>query len=415
MKRIPITCLIAIALIANVHAQERMHLDEILSVIQKNHPVAKMYDAEINAMDAAAGGARSWMPPELGAGFFMTPYDIRKTKAMGAEKGMGSFMISAQQMFPNKKEQDANAKYMEAMSSVSKETREATLNELYATAKKSYYAWLIIKKKLKVLGENERLLNFMIQSAELRYKNNLGKINAYYKAKAALGNIENQRVAMHNEIQQQQVLLNTLMNRDKNQYFDIDTSYAFKDYNMVDSTYFLQARSDIKAIEKDIQLNDLKINLEKSKLLPQFGIRYDHMFAFGQQPWLFTLMAMIKIPLVPWASKMYRANIESYKWKSKAFEQQKQMLLNDATGGMQGMLYAIKNKRKQVSLYEQNIIPALQKNYQTMQLGYEQNTEELFELFDAWETLNMTQMEYLQQLQDLLSMQAELERILQQK
>ncbi|MEK0750755.1 hypothetical protein OSH65_25395, partial [Mycobacterium ulcerans] len=111
----------------------------------------------------------------------------------------------------------------------------------------------------------------------------------------------------------------------------------------------------IKAIEKDIQLNDLKINLEKSKLLPQFGIRYDHMFAFGQQPWLFTLMAMIKIPLVPWASKMYRANIESYKWKSKAFEQQKQMLLNDATGGMQGMLYAIKNKRKQVSLYEQNI------------------------------------------------------------
>ena len=50
-----------------------------------------------------------------------------------------------------------------------------------------------------------------------------------------------------------------------------------------------------------------------------------------------------------------------------------------------------------------------------MQLAYEQNTEELFTLFDAWETLNMTQLEYLQQLQELLMMQVKLERILEIK
>ena len=50
-----------------------------------------------------------------------------------------------------------------------------------------------------------------------------------------------------------------------------------------------------------------------------------------------------------------------------------------------------------------------------MQLGYEQNTEEIFMLFDAWETLNMTQLEYLNQLQQLLTMQVELERIVEQK
>ena len=50
-----------------------------------------------------------------------------------------------------------------------------------------------------------------------------------------------------------------------------------------------------------------------------------------------------------------------------------------------------------------------------MQLGYEQNTEELFELFDAWEALNMTQMDYFDQLQKALQMQAELMRILEIK
>ena len=50
-----------------------------------------------------------------------------------------------------------------------------------------------------------------------------------------------------------------------------------------------------------------------------------------------------------------------------------------------------------------------------MQLGYEQNTEELFELFDAWEALNMTQLEYINQLKTALLMQAELEKILELK
>ena len=50
-----------------------------------------------------------------------------------------------------------------------------------------------------------------------------------------------------------------------------------------------------------------------------------------------------------------------------------------------------------------------------MQLSYEQNTGELFELFDAWQTLTMTQMEYLDQLQDLLLMQVEMDKILEQK
>jgi hypothetical protein len=33
-----------------------------------------------------------------------------------------------------------------------------------------------------------------------------------------------------------------------------------------------------------MELNQLKIITEKSKLLPEFGVKYDHMFAFGNRP-----------------------------------------------------------------------------------------------------------------------------------
>jgi len=416
MKRligISIICLFTV----NTYGQTKMNLENIFSIIQKDHPEMKVYDAQIRSLDEAAKGAKSWIPPEFGAGFFMTPYNLNLTKStittMGPQNGIGSFMITASQMFPNKKEQNANKAYLQSLSSVNKENKKVALNELYAEAKKNYYDWLIIEKKQTVLNDNEKLLNFMIQSTELRYKNNLGKLNAYYKAKAELGKIENQKEELNNEIKQKQITLNTLMNRDKNEDFEIDTNYIIKYYSSIDSNYLIQSRSDIKAVEQDLKINQLELNLEKAKQLPQFGIQYDHMIGFGKSPWLFSLMATVKIPLAPWSSGSYKANIESLKWKQQSFEAQKKVIINQATGEAESLLSSINSKKKQLQLFEENIIPALKKNYQIMQLAYEQNTGELFELLDAWQTLNMTQLDYLSQLQELLNLQTQMDKILE--
>lgn len=45
----------------------------------------------------------------------------------------------------------------------------------------------------------------MMQSAEIRYKNGLGKISAYYKAQAALANVENTTLMLKNEIIQKEL------------------------------------------------------------------------------------------------------------------------------------------------------------------------------------------------------------------
>jgi outer membrane protein TolC len=397
---------------------QQVKLDSILNEIQRVNPQMKMYDADIRSMDEAAKGARSWMPPEVGGGFFMTPYDTKMWKADGmGNPGMGQFMISGQQMFPNQSRLNAGSNYMLAMSSVQKEKKNYSLNELDAEAKKNYYVWIMDEKKLQVLDQDEQLLHFMIDNAELRYKNGMEKISAYYKAQAALGNVQNMKLMLESEIGQKRIAINALMYREKQMPLEIDTVYVIKDYSglALDSNAFVHTRSDIKAIDRNIQLNDLQIKVEKTKLKPEYGIKYDHMIAFGDLPLRFSLTAMVKIPLAPWSSKMYRANIESYKWKAEALSQQRFMVINEAQGMTASMLTDFTAKKRQVTLFENNIIPALKKNYQTMQLGYQQNTEELFMLFDAWETLNMTQLEYLDQVRQLLVMQSELERLLETK
>jgi outer membrane protein TolC len=398
-----------------------MTLRSVLDTIRTSHPVIRMYDNDIRSMDEAAKGARSSMPTQLGTGFFMTPYDPSWWKAdpgmpgMRGNPGMGSFMVSGEQMFPNRKKLDADEAYMKAMSSSEKERKNATLNELLAEAKLNYFEWVLLRRRIGVLRENEKILDFMIRNAEIRYRNNMEKISAYYKAKAALGDVKNMKLMYESDIRERRIRLNALMGRKAGTPLEIDTSYRIRDFADIefDSTLFYGNRSDLKAIDRQIDVARLKMETERASLKPQFGVKYDHMFGFGGSPMLFTMMGMVRVPLFAGASKMSKANVESLKWKTRSLQAQKEMLVNEYSGMAYGMRNELELKMSQMKLYEEEIIPALRNNYRTMQLAYEQNTGELFMLYDAWETLNMKQLEYLKLVEDALRLQVSIERLIE--
>ena len=138
------------------------------------------------------------------------------------------------------------------------------------------------------------------------------------------------------------------------------------------------------------------------------------MFAFGQQPQQFSLMGMIKIPM-PWSTKMTKANIYSFQIKNESLYWQKQMILNEAIGMVSGMNLELSNLKKQYTISEKNIIPSLRKNYETAMIAWQNNTGDLFVVLDAWEALNMAQMDLLDKLQNILVIQVEIEKQLEIK
>ena len=394
-------------------------IDSILNAIEKDNPEFKMYDAQINAYNAYAKGAKSLDPPQVGAGFFMTPYNTQmwKSDAMTNNEGMGSFMISAQQMFMNPKKLNANSVYMKSMSGVESEMKNGTRNEMFSMAKMSYYEWMIEKKKLKVLNQSDALLNYLIISTELRYNYGMDKLNAYYKAKGMLGDIQTMKVMAEQEIKQKMIEINTLMNRDKNYVFDIDSIYLIKDYETVvtDTSLIRSNRSDVKVITQNINVLRSKQLYERSKRLPDFGVKYDHMLAFGTQPQQFSLMAMITIPIAPWSSKMYKSTVEGLNYDMEALKNQQQSLMNQVSGNVENLKIQIKSKKQQVEIYESVIIPSMKKNYETTLLAYEQNTEELFMVLDAWQNLKLMQLSYLDQIMELVTLQTKYENQLEIK
>jgi len=391
-------------------------LEDVLANITLHNPQIKMYDADIQSMDAASAGAKSWMPPQVQAGFFMTPYNPSFWKPDGAFPGMGNFMVGATQMIPNSKKQMADFNYMNAMSSVEKENKSYTLNQLYAVAKTNYHEWIIVRKKIKIANENLLLLDYMIKSMEIRYQYNMDKLPAYYKAKSNYSALESMIVMLENDISQKIILLNTLMAQDKNAIFELDTTYNFTDFSIEasDTTYLANSRSDIKAIEKTMTVNQLKIEVEKTRFLPDFGVKYDHMFAFGQQPQQFTLMGMINIPM-SWSTKMNKANIHSFQIKNESLYWQKQMVLNEASGMIKALETDLTFLKDQYRISEKSIIPSIRKNYDTALLAWQNNTGDLFQVLEGWESLNMAQLDALDKLQRILVTQVEIEKQLEIK
>ena len=410
---IAISCLILSA--TNLAAQT-LSLDNVLSTIKTNNPQLKMYDADIQSMDAAAKGARSWMAPQIETGFFMTPYNTQMWKANEMEPGMGSYMLGVTQMIPNASKLNANENLMKAMSSVENENKNYTLNQLNALAKTYYYEWITIKKKIKIAQDNIQLLEYMIKSMEIRYQYNMDKLPSYYKAKSQLATLQSMIVMLENDVSQRKYMLNTLMARNKNEDLEIDSNYEIKDFNLfeTDLSSYINNRSDIKAIDKTKDINKLKTEVERVATRPEFGVKYDHMFAFGNQPQQFSVLGMITIPM-SWSTKMNKANMESYRIKNESLDWQKQMIANEASGMIKGMNAEFLNLKKQYQITQDNIIPALKRNYDTAILAWQNNTGDLFIALEAWEAMNMTQIDALDKLKSILVAQVEIEKQLETK
>jgi outer membrane protein TolC len=382
---------------------QRLPLDSVLARIARN-PALKAYDAKAGAENAYATGAKSLDAPRLSAGQYQTPYQV--------DPNAGSFMIQAEQLFTNPAKLRAKEDYIKGMSKVTAEDKNYLKNQLMAQAKQYYYERVVLEKKLALLQNTEGLLDYILKDANIRLTYGKEKLSNIYKAKAQLYQLTNTREQLNNEISQKSIMLNTLMNRDKQAAFMTDTNVVIKDYetSLTDTAVLATSRSDIKGINRNIELQQLNAKMEYSKRKPDFGIQAGHMFSYGGMSNQYILMASVTIPIVPWASKSYKANLKGIQYEVAQLQQRKMDMLNQAEGQLAGLRTDMNSRKRQLKNYQQNIIPALQNSYKTALLAYDQNTGDLPSVLESIKGLQMSRLEALDRLQEILNIQVAYER-----
>ncbi|QEC52560.1 outer membrane protein TolC [Anseongella ginsenosidimutans] len=397
-----------------LQAQQVLTLENILDSIRSNNPLLESYEYRINAEHAYAEGAKSWMAPMVGAGTFMTPYPGSEIMNEG-DKGM--FMVGAEQSIPNPARLKARENYLESKAAITAAGQSGTYNQLRAQAKGLYYQWMVLEKKKAVLEESRQIMQTMLKLARIRYPYSQGSLGSIYKAEGRLEETENLILMTNSQIIKKNIILNALMNIPDSVRYHIDLGEPDVDPLLasVDSAYLVQNRSDLLGVERSIESKQLGLELEKMERKPGFSIRFEHMMPYGSMmPNQYTLMGMISIPIAPWSSRMYKSNIKGMQLEIQAMEKEREAMLKRMQGMIRGMTRDIRIMQQQLRNYTEKILPALKKNYEVTLLSYEQSQEELSLVINAWETLNMAQMEYLDKLEAYYLMVVEYEKEIEQ-
>jgi len=384
-----------------LQAQNRvLTLDSVMHYIHHNNLMLQEHDLQTRAVKTYAEGAKSWMAPMVGAGVFMYPYPGQGNME---SRDRGMIMAAAQQDIPNPVKLKAKEKYLESRAAIEEEGHEIMYNQFRAQAKTAYYQWIVLEKKQSVLQENQRIMQFMLKLSKVRYPYNQSSLGSIYKAEGRLHEVENILLMNENEMIMKNIQLNILMNLPQNTRFKVDTLVQVAEpIALADTAYLSTARSDVRQIDKRIQSMQLNLRLEDLERKPDFSLRFENMIPRDRMmPQQFTAMGMVSVPIAPWSARMYKANSKAMGLEIEAMQKGRENLLNEAQGMIASMALELQTKQTQVRNYETKIVPALRRNYETTLLSYEQNTGQLPLVIDAWEALNMAQMEYLNNLEQL--------------
>ncbi len=379
-------------------------LDSVLATIDRQNPMLQQYDHKVSALNTYTEGATSWMAPMVGAGPYWYPYP---GQTLMDERDKGMFMFNIEQDIPSPGKQRSRKEYFNSRAGVEEQGRVIQYNTLRSEAKSLYYDWMVLEKKLNVLNENQRIVEMMLNLARVRYPYNQGSLGNIYKAEGRLYEVQNMILETNSEIEEKGFRLKALMNDHSDRVLKIDsTTKVLFDPNklLYDTASLVANRSDVQQINRSILVMQQNQLLQKAQAKPDFRIRYEHMQPRGDMPMQFSLMAMVSIPIVPWASKMYKSESAGMNYEIEAMKKEQEGILLESKGMLIGMATQLKRLQQQLTNYQDKIIPALRKNYETVMLAYEENREQLPIVIDGWEAWNMAELEYLEKLQNYYSM-----------
>ncbi|MBS0030061.1 TolC family protein [Chitinophaga sp. 22321] len=385
-------------------------LDSILQRVDRNNILLQSYALKADAFKYSADAATAWMAPMVGVGTFMTPYP---GQMIMDDRDKGSFMLQIEQDIPNPAKLNAKKRFIASQGNVERAGRDITLNDFKAQARRLYFNWLVAKKRIAVLQENEKIMITMKKIEEVRYPYNQSQLSGVFKASAKIEENQNMIRMQEGAIAKARSWLNSLMNAPGNQLFDIDTAFrpVFAPAASYDTAALALARKDVFKMNESIRSMQLDIESMKREKKPDFRVRFDHMSPLGAgMPKAFSAMGMISIPIAPWSSRMYKSGIKAMQYNIQAMEKERSAMLQETQGMLYGMQYEIQSMQQRITAMEDKIIPSLRQTLDANFLNYQENKLALSAVIDSWEALTMMQSNVLDEQLKLYEMIADYEK-----
>lgn len=407
-KRVFIILIIIFSFFENSFAQS---VDSLINEAMLNNPYLKSIEQKIYSGQYRAESVDYLPPPTLGVQFDQIPID-----KINIWKDAISNSLSLSQMFP------LGGK-LSAMNNVELQNVEVTKRDydsykinLIAQIKMQYYNIWQIERKLDVQQGTIDLLNNILSSVDVSYQVNRINQADLLTIKSEVASNNAQLVILKKQREAEIYKLNKLLGRKLNSNEIVIEKSIAEDsltYSQDElETILIDSNPSLRKMGTMIEMNKAMVNANNSELVPDLMI--EGMFMrmpqgmiltsqsdigmIGMEPasteYMYSLMASITLPFVPWSSGKYSNKEEELLSDIKGIEYEKNNMQREMITELQTAFVKLKTAQELINLYSKEVIPSYEQAAESQLANYQNNRTNITTVIDSYRMLLMQRMNF---------------------
>lgn len=407
-KRVFIILITIFSFFENSFAQG---VDSLINEAILNNPYLKSIEQKIYSGQYRAESVDYLPPPSLGVQFDQIPI-----KEINIWNSAISNSLSLSQMFP------LGGK-LSAMNNVELQNVEVTKRDydsykinLIAQIKMQYYNIWQLERKIEVQQGTIDLLNNILSSVDVSYQVNRINQADLLTIKSEVASNNAQLVILKKQREAEIYKLNKLLGRTLNSNEIVIEKSIAEDsltYSQDElETILIDSNPSLRKMGTMIEMNKAMVNANNSELVPDLMIEgmfmrmpqgmiltsQSDISMIGMEPasteYMYSLMASITLPFVPWSSGKYSNKEEELLSDIKGIEYEKNNMQREMITELQTAFVKLKTAQELINLYTKEVIPSYEQAAESQLANYQNNRTNITTVIDSYRMLLMQRMNF---------------------
>ena len=397
---------------AQSHANLPPDLQALIDEALKANPEVKQMRATYKASKETIRSAGALDDPEIGFTMKDIPTD---TWAMNREP-MSQKMLELSQKFPFPGKRRLRSEVAAEQTNSDEQTYRDKINEVRAKVVVSYWGLSLAYSDFDLTERSKQAWEQVVKVAETRYAVGQGQQADVLQAQVELGNYLDRLFQWTQKQQSFQADLNALRSQPPNTALARPQplkprSCALKLEELLAQA---EARPQLQALKALIAKQEKSVNLAKKEYFPDMtvGLAYGFRDTLGppvnlKQSDMFTGRVMFNLPI--WQGSKIKPKIREEMAKQDAAKEAHQSAANQLAAAIKDRHAKLQRLAKQISLFDQGIIPQARQAAASTLSGYQVGTLPFNQLHQSQIAVYSAEMQLQEYLKDFEENWAELE------
>jgi outer membrane protein, heavy metal efflux system len=377
-------------------------LDSLIQEGLRNNPGLKSGERNITAAELRSRSFGYLPPPTIGVEFSQVPF----SDADPLKNSLSQNLIISQMFMTGGKlsaMEEAERKRAEVVRTDLDSYRLSLIEEI----SKTYFDVWMMEHHIELREHNLSLLNNISSSTEQFYKVSRASYSDMVLIKAEIAANKAEIEVMENELQSMYYMLNSLLGRDdKNAEIIVKHNWE-PDTSAIDNDLLeeslISENPSLQKMRRMEEMNRLEITANKKELYPDLMLQgmvmrmprgmiltsaspVHLLDGMGETEYMYSIMASVTLPFVPWASGKNRYKEEELLASIEGISSERNNMELMIRSKFYSLLNSLKSKRREMLLLNNEVLPLYRQALESQLSEFQNNRNTIVNII---QTINM--------------------------